>query len=70
MPLMSTPETSTDAVEQVALGPKSVSVDGQSVTEHSIPDLIEAAKFAKAQSSNSKAHRGLRFTKLSPPGGG
>lgn len=67
---MSTPETSADAVEQVALGPKSVSVDGRSVQEHSIPDLIDAAKFAQANRNSSKAHRGLRFTKLVSPGGG
>lgn len=70
MRAMSTPETSTEAVEQVALGPKAVSVDGRSVQEHSIPDLIQAAKFAQAQATTSKPHRGMRFTKLVPPGGG
>jgi hypothetical protein len=51
-------------------GVQRVSVDGQSVDAMSIDDRIKAAKYLAGQQAASKNHRGLRFTKLIPPGGG
>lgn len=69
---MSNPTTPQEAIESAALAPKKVAVDGQSVEEHSIRDLIEADRYlaAKRAAANSRPHFGLRFTKLIPPGGG
>ena len=67
---MTVPATSSAAVEQVAIGPKKVTVGTESVEQHSIGDLIEAAKYAASQNAKAKKHFGLRFTRLVPPGGG
>lgn len=53
--------------EQIAVnaaGPKSVTVDGQTVVQHSLADQIAADKHAKANAGADTAWRGLRFTKL------
>lgn len=69
---MSNPTSPEEAVEAASLAPKKVAVDGQSVEEHSIKDLIEADRYLSAKRSTAAggSHRGLRFTKLIPPGGG
>ena len=60
----------SDAIAENATGPKSVTVDGNNVQQHSIPEQIAARNDVAAQQSASKAHRGLRFTRLVPPGCG
>lgn len=57
-----------DAIAATLGGPKSATVDGVSVTQHSLPELIAAAKYLAAQKGAKQPHRGLRFTKLVPPG--
>jgi hypothetical protein len=59
-----------DAIAENATGPKSVTVDGNNVNQHSIAEQIAARNDVASQSSASKGHRGLRFTKLVPPGCG
>jgi len=56
------------AVQDAMAQPKAASGDGVSVTQHSLPDLIQAEKHVAAKSAASKAHRGLRFSKIVPPG--
>ena len=53
-------------------GVRTVSVDGLTVSSHSLAELIEAKKFLDSQSTTSAAqpHRGLRFSRMIPPGGG
>ena len=58
----------TDAIEDLAQNPRKVTGDAGSVEEHSIPDLIQADRYGKAQSGADKPHRGLRFTKFVPKG--
>ena len=60
----------TTAIAENATGPKSVSVDGSNVQQHSIAEQIAARNDVASQSSASKAHRGIRFTRLVPPGCG
>lgn len=67
---MPTEDDINDAIAENATGPKSVSVDGSNVQQHSLADQIAARNDVASQSSASKAHRGLRFTKLIPPGCG
>lgn len=47
-----------------ALAPKSAEVDGQKIENHSIADLIEAAKFAAASRAVKSGRLGLRFAKM------
>ena len=67
---MAVPDDIPDAIEQSALGPKRVQVGDQSVEQHSIKDLIAADNHQQSQTAKSRAHMGLRFTKIIPPGAG
>jgi hypothetical protein len=59
----------TDRIIEVASGPKSVTSDGTTVTQHSIPELIAAQETADTQAGvDNKKTRGLRFNRLVPPG--
>jgi hypothetical protein len=55
-------------VETAMLEPKQAMADGVSTTAHSLPDLIQAEQYAAAKRAVNKPHRGLRFSKLVPPG--
>ena len=65
---MAAPETSAEAVEQAALGPKRVTVNGQSVEQHPIPDLIKAAEFTQKNAASAKSHFGIRRSRFNLPG--
>lgn len=66
----------TDTVETNAAKPRAVTVDGQTVEQHSLKDQIEAAKFvaardATAETSGNSVGNGLfgvAFFKFRPPG--
>jgi hypothetical protein len=59
----------TDRIVEVASGPKSVTSDGTTVTQHSLPELIAAQQKEDTQEGvNQKKTRGLRFNKIVPPG--
>jgi len=66
---MPTPESNLDdAIRENAQGPAEAHGDAGGVKQHSLKDQIEADRFlASKQAVKSKA-RGVRFTKLSPPG--
>lgn len=51
-----------------ALSPKSAEMDGQKVEQHSISDLIEAAKFAAASKAVKSGRLGIRIAKMIPGG--
>lgn len=66
----------TDRIEAAAAGPAQVSGDAGSVTEQSLADLIAADEYLRTVAADSpasvaptKPHRGVRFTRLLPPGG-
>ncbi|GIW78785.1 MAG: hypothetical protein KatS3mg105_3291 [Gemmatales bacterium] len=54
-------------IETNAQGPKQVTADGLTVEQHSLPDQIAAEQHLKSKDAIKKKHRGLRFTRLSPP---
>jgi hypothetical protein len=55
-------------IAAVAAGPASAEADGQKLTAQRLPDLIAADRhLAQAQGARGPA-RGLRFTRLNPPG--
>lgn len=54
------------AIEDNAAGPRSVSVDGQHVEQHSLDDQIKAYRFMKSNAAADRNHRGVRFNKIQP----
>ena len=53
-------------IETAALDPKSVSIDGVNVQQHSLPDRVAAARFVKEQAAASDpfsciVHKQVRF---------
>jgi hypothetical protein len=57
-----------DTIRQNAQGPAKVAGDAGSVEQHPLPDQIEADRFLRARQGAERKNRGLRFTKLIPPG--
>lgn len=55
-------------VEEVAAGPKSVTSDGTTVQQFTPKEIAEGLKESEKEAAAEKKHRGLRFTKLVPPG--
>ena len=69
---MPAPETPEEAIEQGALGPQSVTVDGNNVTARSIDELIKADQYlaGKRAASTGNEFFGMRVRQAVPPGGG
>lgn len=59
------PENPT-ALETALSKPKSVTVDGQTVTQHSIDDQIKAEQHQAAKQSTKQPGFGLRFARMRP----
>jgi len=57
-----------EVIEENASGPASAEVDGQRVTQHKLKDQIEADRYVKSSDAVAKGHRGLRISKMVPPG--
>jgi hypothetical protein len=57
-----------DVIRENAAGPASASGDSGSVTQHKIQDQIEADRYLAAKRAANLPHRGLRFTRITPPG--
>jgi hypothetical protein len=57
-----------DVLKKNASGPASAEVDGQRVAQHKLKDQIEADRYMKSSEAVAKGHRGLRISKLVPPG--
>ena len=57
-----------DTIKESAEGPASAEVDGQRVTQHKLKDQIEADRYVKSSDAVAKGHRGLRISKMVPPG--
>jgi hypothetical protein len=58
----------SEALAAAALKPKRVRGDAGEVEMHSLRDIREAAEYLAGQCGASTARRGLRFTKINPPG--
>ncbi len=56
-----------DTLEAATAKPKKVVVDGQSVEQHSLTDLIEADRYLKSRSAAATG-LGVRYVKFVPPG--
>lgn len=56
-------------IETAAEKPVSMSVDGVTVTQRPIADLIAADRYLSAKKASRHKSRGIRFTQIVPPGG-
>lgn len=61
-------ENLADVILDAAQNPVRASGDGGSVEMRSLQDLIVADKHLKSATGNEKPARGMRITKLVPPG--
>ncbi len=61
-------ETITDAIRENAVGPAKASGDSGSFEQHSIQDQIAADQYLASKRAATKPHRGLRFSRIVPPG--
>jgi hypothetical protein len=61
-------ETIADAIKENAAGPAKASGDSVSIEQHSIQDQIAADRYLASKRAAAKPHRGMRFTRIIPPG--
>lgn len=57
-----------DAIRKNAEGPAKASGDAGSVEQHNLSEQMEADRYLASKDAVKKPGRGLRFTKLVPPG--
>lgn len=57
-----------DALAAAIAGPAQVTSDGLTVIQHRLDRLIAADKYQAAKCAARDPRRGLRFTRLVPPG--
>ena len=55
-------------IRDSASQPAKASVDGQSVEQHPLKDQIEADRYLASKEAAKSKSRGLRLSKLAPPG--
>jgi|GEM_PF-3879433 len=58
----------TTTIEGNLVKPKSATVDGQSVEQQDLDQLIEADKYLAIKRAAAQSHRGLSFTTMKQPG--
>lgn len=59
------------ALVNSVMGPESIrSQTGEEITYRNAQQIIEADKYLASKAASTKAHRGLMFSQLIPPGGG
>ena len=63
------PDSLDDTINELAAAPASTSHDGLTVVERSVGDVIKAEQYRQKVEAVEQPHRGLRFTRLVPPGG-
>ena len=57
-----------DTIRDNAAGPAKASGDAGSMEQHKLADQIEADRYLASKKAAAQKRRGLRFTKLVPPG--
>lgn len=60
--------TAKAALVEAISGPSSVTTDAGTVAQHSLTEMLDAARALGADCAAKKPGRGLRFTRLVPPG--
>lgn len=59
----------TTTIAGAAAGPSSVSIDGNTVVQRPLADLITADQYLKGQAAAKKKNRGVRYARVQMPGG-
>lgn len=67
---MAEPETISEAILQVATGPKREKEAGREIEEHDLDQLIRADSYVAAKNAGQRSHQGLRFNQIVPGGAG
>ena len=62
------PNPVDQAITENAAGPKKAVGDSGSVEQHSLPDQIAADRYLASKQAMKTKMKGLRLTKLVPPG--
>ena len=62
------PDDLEQSIRDNAQGPAEAHGDSGGVKQHSLTEQIEAARFLASKAAANSKSRGLRITKLSPPG--
>ena len=60
--------TLDQTIRENAEGPAEAHGDSGGVKQHSLPDQIEADRYLASKQAAKSKSRGLRFSKLAPPG--
>jgi hypothetical protein len=61
-------ESISDTIRDNAVKPASVSIDGQTVTQHSLRDQIDADVYLRNKSQSVRRTLPIRMAKVNPPG--
>ena len=67
---MATNDDLSQAIRDAANAPKKTQVKSTTVEEHPLPDLIAAERHLANKEAARRNHRGIRFSKIIPPGCG
>lgn len=59
-----------ELIEQQVQSPASMAAEGHSITNRSVDELRKLLELVRENTSANLGSRGLRFTRLIPPGGG
>lgn len=62
------PDDLDDTIRENAQGPAKASGDSGSMEQHPLRDQIEADRYLNSKQAAKQKHRGLRFSRLVPPG--
>ncbi len=62
------PDDLEDSIRDNAAGPAEAHGDSGGMKQHSLKDQIEADRYLASKKAAAKKNRGLRFTKIAPPG--
>lgn len=66
---MSLPDNSLEqTIRDNATGPSEAHGDSGGVKQHSLPDQIAAERFLASKQAAKSKSRGIRFSRLAPPG--
>lgn len=61
-------ESIEQSIRDNAAGPAEAHGDSGGMKQHSLKDQIEADRYLASKQATKKKHRGLRLSKISPPG--
>lgn len=62
-------QNTTDNLQQAMMQPKRVEVDGKTVEQHNLSDMIAMDKYVESKKALKRRGLGIRFTKMESGGG-